>query len=126
MDGLSWLWMLFVTGLGTLIALYPPSAGALDLPAFPGIERDLSVVVDEAVPWSEIEAAVRDANPALMDHLRFVASYRSAAVGAGRKRVNLRMAFRDPARTLRHEEVDPQVQAVLTALRGRVSAELRV
>ncbi len=112
--------------LAALIALYPPSAGALELPEFPGIERDLSVVVDERVPWGDIESAVRDANPAMLENVRFVGAFRSAQLGDGCKSVTLRLAFRDPARTLRHEEVDPQVEAVLESLRRRVSAELRV
>lgn len=111
--------------LASIIALYPPKPGSLDLPAFPGIERDLSVVVDEGVTWGEIDAAVREASPALLEGVRFIGVFRSADVGAGRKSVTLRLSFRDPARTLRHEEVDPQVNLVLDALRGRCAAQLR-
>ncbi len=46
-------------------------------------------------------------------------------VGEGKKSVTLRMAFRDPERTLRHDEVDPQVEAVVTLARERFGAELR-
>ena len=111
--------------LDALIALYPPTSGSLELPAFPSIERDLSVVVDEQVAWAQIEQGVRDAKPALLEGVHYVGAYRASDLGAGRKSVTLRLAFRDPKRTLRHDEVDPQVEAVLASLRACVAAELR-
>ncbi len=108
-----------------LLALYPPRREVRELPRLPGIERDLSVVVDEAVAWKAIEEAVRQASPALMESLSFVGAYRGKQVGAGRKSVTLRMRFRDPQATLRHDQVDPQVASVVESLKNRCSAELR-
>jgi len=39
--------------------------------------------------------------------------------------VTLRLTFRDPARTLRHEEVDPQVRAVVALAGEKLGATLR-
>ena len=52
-------------------------------------------------------------------------AFRGKQIGAGKKSVTLRMVFRDPERTLRHEEVDPQVDAVVKALEGGTGASLR-
>lgn len=111
--------------LESLIALYPPKHEAGELPKYPAIERDLSVVVDEATPWQQIADAIATANPALLESTAFVGTYRGKQVGAGKKSVTLRMQFRDPATTLRHEQVDPQVQTVVKALGEQVGAELR-
>jgi phenylalanyl-tRNA synthetase beta subunit len=35
------------------------------------------------------------------------------------------MRFRDPSRTLRHEEVDPGVEAIVNRARSQLGAELR-
>ena len=94
-------------------ALYPPAHTAGELPRFPAIERDLSVVVDEATPWQTISETIAKTR------------YRGKQVGKGRKSVTLRMQFRDPDTTLRHEQVDPQVEAVVKALGEAVGAELR-
>ncbi|RMH29128.1 MAG: phenylalanine--tRNA ligase subunit beta, partial [Planctomycetota bacterium] len=102
--------------LPLLRSLDPGARRVTPTPAFPAIERDLSVVVDEAVAWSAIESAARGAQPALLEDLRFVGVYRGKQIGAGKKSVTLRMIFRDPERTLRHEEVDPQVAQTLAAL----------
>lgn len=106
-------------------ALYPPSHSAAALPKYPAIERDLSVVVDEQVAWQQIEGAVGGAKPDLLEATAFVGTYRGKQVGKGKKSVTLRMQFRDPERTLRHEQVDPQVAAVVSALTEKVGAELR-
>lgn len=111
--------------LQALIDLYPPKAAARELPRFPGIERDLSVIVAEEVAWGRISGEVLGLRPALMERLDFVGVYRGKQVGAGKKSVTLRMTFRDPERTLRHEEVDPQVAGVVSRLASAVGGEVR-
>jgi phenylalanyl-tRNA synthetase beta chain len=112
-------------GIEPLIAGYPPKALAHALPAFPGIERDLSLVVAEQTLWAEIAAAV-DATPLeRLEGFEFVGAYRGTQIGPQKKSVTLRLRFRDPARTLRHDEVDPQVGLLVGALSERLGAELR-
>ena len=106
-------------------ALYPPRHAAGELPRFPAIERDLSVVVDEATAWQQIADTVEQTKPELLESTSFVGTYRGKQVGKGRKSVTLRMQFRDPQTTLRHDQVDPQVDAVVKALGEKVGAELR-
>ena len=112
--------------LDALLALYPPASKAEPLPAFPAIERDLSVVVKEATKWAEIERITTGAEPALLDGLHFVGVYRGKPLEKGRKSVTFRLRFRDPSRTLRHEEVDPQIASVVEALQRGLGAEFRV
>lgn len=108
-----------------ITAAYPPPVRLTPLARFPGIERDLSILVDEAVAWSSVEAAIGRTGPALLDEVQFIGTYRGKQIGADRKSVSFRLKFSDPNKTLRHEEVDPQVQAVVEALRQAVGAELR-
>jgi phenylalanyl-tRNA synthetase beta chain len=105
--------------------LYPPQVAVGELPRFPGIERDLSIVVDESVPWRQVEATVRQPAPAMLEAVTFLDTYRGKPIPKGQKSVSLRLRFRDPERTLRHEEVDPQVNAVIEALKQSVGAALR-
>ena len=112
--------------LSPLIERYPPQRLAGALPRFPGIERDLSVVVDEAVTWATIQNHVTATTPALMEELRFLGTYRGKPIATGRKSVSFRMIFRDESATLRHEQVDPQVGAIVQRLQSSVGAELRV
>lgn len=111
--------------LDPLLALYPPSRQVGSLPRFPAIERDVSWVVDETVEWRRVEEAVHATKPAMLERIDFLGTYRGKPIEKGRKSVSFRMLFRDPAGTLRHEQVDPQVAAVIESLREKVGGELR-
>jgi phenylalanyl-tRNA synthetase beta chain len=111
--------------LPMLLAQYPPKGTIAHLPEFPGIERDISVVVDEKVAWKQIEDAVRSASQHPLEHVDFVTTFRAEKLGKGKKSVTLRLSFREPGRTLRHEEVDAPVAGVVEVLKKAVGAELR-
>ena len=108
-----------LAGLGQAVRSYCPLA------RMPAIQRDLSVVVEEAVTWELLEQAVRAAAGELLEHLAYVGTYRGKQIGPGRKSVTLRLTYRHGERTLRHEEVDASVAAVVAELKRRFSAELR-
>ncbi|MEX2218312.1 MAG: phenylalanine--tRNA ligase subunit beta [Phycisphaerales bacterium] len=114
--------------LEPLLALYPPppaAASERDLPHFPGIERDLSLFLDDATPWSAVRSLVESAQLPLLDSLDFVTTYRGQQTGPNKKSLTLRLTFRDPARTLRREEVDPQVARVVLLAGEQLGATLR-
>jgi phenylalanyl-tRNA synthetase beta chain len=111
--------------LPALIAQYPPRGTIAALPEFPPIERDVSVVVDEGVSWEQVEKTVRGIARPPLEQVEFVSTFRAEKIGRGKKSVTLRLTFRDPSRTLRHEEVDAPVAGVIEALRHAVGAELR-
>ncbi len=111
--------------LEPLLATFPPQHRVEALPRFPGIERDLSLIVSEPVTWRQIEQTISEVNPAMLEDLKFLIVYRGKPIPKGQKSVSLRMRFRDPGKTLKHEEVDPQVAAVVAALKQKLDAELR-
>ncbi|USN99342.1 MAG: phenylalanine--tRNA ligase subunit beta [Phycisphaeraceae bacterium] len=112
-------------GLDSLVAGYPPRSLAHALPQFPHIERDLSLVLDESVRWSTVSAMVNGLGLDRLESCGFVGTFRGKQVGPGKKSVTLRLRFRDPDRTLRHEEVDPQVESVVLQSKQALGAELR-
>lgn len=111
--------------LEPLLEAYPPTPRVSTLPAFPGIERDLSVVVPSGTAWATIENTVEGLSLDRLRGVEFVGTYTGKQVGEGRKSVTLRLNFRDAERTLRHEEVDPQMERTIAALRDVVGAEVR-
>ncbi|MHC5022751.1 MAG: phenylalanine--tRNA ligase subunit beta-related protein, partial [Planctomycetota bacterium] len=104
---------------------YPPDAEAHALPSFPDIERDLSVVIDEKLAWQQLREAIDELDLDCIEAVEYVTTFRGRQVGAGRKSLTCRLRFRAPDRTLRHEEVDPQVDAVVATLEKRFDATLR-
>jgi phenylalanyl-tRNA synthetase beta chain len=111
--------------LARLVEGYPPKAKVQPLPAFPGIERDISIVIPENVPWSDVETLVRHGQQPPLESVSFVGTFRGQQVGKSKKSLTLRLAFRDPGRTLRHEEVDAPTASVVAALTSKFGGSLR-
>lgn len=112
-------------GLDLLIEGYPGRSAIASLPAFPGIERDVSFIVPEAVTYASIEGGVAATGVKWLESCGFVGTYRGPQIGKGRKSVTLRLTFRDSARTLTHEEVDGPAAEVVGKLKTLVGAEVR-
>lgn len=112
-------------GLPAWYSDYPPQTEARALPQFPSIERDLSIVIDESVPWSDVRQCVTNLDLDMLEAVRFVTTFRGKQIGNGKKSLTLRMRFRSGERTLRHEEVDPQMQRSIEALTETFGAEIR-
>ncbi|MHB1157642.1 MAG: phenylalanine--tRNA ligase subunit beta [Phycisphaerales bacterium] len=110
----------------TISSYFPRNVQVQPLAKFPGIERDLSVIVEESATWDAVENAAAAADPELLERVQFMGVYRGRQIGPGKKSVTLRMTFRDPGKTLRHDQVDPQVNKVVAQLQASLRAELRV
>ncbi len=98
---------------------------ARSIPRFPAIVRDLSLVVDEHVRWSDIMEAVRAAAPAALEAVEFAGIYRGKPIAEGKKSVTVSLRFRDEDGTLRHEAADGFEKAIVSELTSRLGAELR-
>lgn len=111
--------------LDVLTAAPVPRTTVRALPQFPGIERDLSLILPETTPWASVEALIDACALERCVGSELVSVYRGEQVGAGRKSVTVRVRFRDEARTLRHEEVDPQLERLAARARADLGAEIR-
>jgi phenylalanyl-tRNA synthetase beta chain len=95
------------------------------LPRFPGVAVDLAVVVDEAVPEVEVEAAVRDAGGSLLAEVRLFDVYRGTSILPGRKSLAYALVYRAPDHTLTDAETAGAQAAIEAALQQRFGATIR-
>jgi len=108
-----------------LIAGFPPARTIRQLCRFPSIQRDLSLIVQDDVTWQSIEGLIKQARPDHLEQTLFIGTYRGKPIPNGQKSVSLRLEFRSPNGTLRHEEVDPQVRSLIGAFTKQLNAQLR-
>ena len=93
---------------------------------FPAVERDVNLVVAEAVPWAEIEVAIHAAAGPVLEQCRIAQVWKDAErLGAGRKSVVVTLRLRSDAGTLSGDEANRVVQAVVDACSRAVGATLR-
>jgi phenylalanyl-tRNA synthetase beta chain len=93
------------------------------LPVFPPADRDLALVLPEGLTAAAVEALIRREGGERLESARVFDEFRGKDV-QGRS-VAWRLVFRDPARTLRDEEVDGAVNRILSALRSELGVERR-
>ena len=97
-----------------------------DLAKFPAVKRDLSLVVAETVPYAKIESIVRELKLPNLEAIEYVTTYRGKQIGEGNKSVTIELIFRSETGTLTSEEVEGNVQRVVSATKDKVDAVLRV
>ena len=111
------------TLLGTLAA--GDDLRAEPLPRYPSIVRDVSILVDEALPAAAVRGTIRSAAPATLASIIEFDRYHGKGVPEGRVSLSYRLTFRAPDRTLTDEEAQDATSRILDALRTTHGAEQR-
>ncbi len=94
------------------------------------VERDIAVIVQDAVSHDAVMAAVRSADTGgLLQDARLFDLYKpqqaAAGMAAGEKSLAVRLTLGDPAVTLTDEQIDGAMRAVVDRLADQVGGRLR-
>ena len=93
---------------------------------FPALERDVNLIVDQAVPWGDIATAIDGAAGGLLEECRLVQVWTDAErIGAGKKSFVVSLRLRSITGTLSGEEANRTVDAVVAACGRQCGAVLR-
>ena len=113
---------LAVTGLaGGQDARYRVSAPSRQ----PTVERDLAVIVPDARPAADVEAAIHRHGGPLLRGVTLFDIYRGRPLAEGDKSLAYRILLRDDERTLTEAELDAAVGAVIAGVTADVGARFR-
>jgi len=114
--------------IGAAAAAVPP-AQAPPISTYPVAAQDVALVVRDAVPAAEVEAALAAGAAAdggeLLEDVRLFDIYTGEQVGKGNKSLAYRLRFRAPGRTLTDEETSAARDAAVAEAARRVGAVLR-
>jgi phenylalanyl-tRNA synthetase beta chain len=91
---------------------------------FPGVTRDLSLVVDKSIFVGQIEAVIRKCGGKLLESYKLFDVYEGDQVGEGKKSVAYTMTFRAKDRNLESAEVTAITDKILKEL-GKMGIEIR-
>jgi len=117
----SYAFMLYLERL----PLVAPVRSFRPLPKFPGIRRDVALVVDDGVTARALTAAVREARVAPLESVTAFDEYRGPQVGAGKKSVALSIGLRKADGTMTDAEADTAIGEIVAVLKSKFQAELR-
>ena len=95
------------------VAMYPP------------VSRDLSLVLDKAIPWAEIADRVRAEGGPTLESVDFLDTFEGEGIPQGQHSLHFGMTFRRSDRTLTGDEVEASVRSIIDACQSQLGATLR-
>jgi len=93
------------------------------IPRFPGLSRDMSLVVDKQVPYQEVEGIIRSFP--LASKVTLFDFYAGQQLPEGKKSFAVRIVYQSPERTLTDEEISKTQEEMLARLNQELGAALR-
>ncbi len=95
------------------------------LPRFPSIVRDISVLVADTLPATDLRKTILEAGGASLVEVREFDRYQGKGVPDGKVSLSFHLTFRSPDRTLTDAEVQPVMDAVVGAIVSRHQGQQR-
>jgi phenylalanyl-tRNA synthetase beta chain len=95
------------------------------LSRFPEVRRDLAILVDEATPVSDILSAINESSSDLVKETQLFDIYQGKGVDAGTKSVAFGLILQEFSRTLTDNEVDSEIENIVSTLNQQFAATLR-
>ncbi len=108
-----------------LVKPYAAAVTMRELPRFPEVRRDLSLVVDRAVTFAEIAAVARRTERKLLRDLQVFDVYEGDRLETGKKAVAVAFTLQDTEQTLTEKVIDGTMARLMQQLEKQVGAVVR-
>jgi len=115
----------FDLDLDMITELRPEQKAFRQLPKFPSVDRDIALVVPEAVAAGEMLSAIGKAREALVESVEIFDVYRGDSVGTGNKSVAITLTYRSAEQTLDDNTVNTVHQRLIQMLEKDFQGKLR-
>lgn len=102
-----------------------PMLVAQEIPKFPEVRRDLSLVLDKGVSFDEIRKMVLNTEKKLIRDIIAFDVYEGDNLPAGKKAYALAFTLQDEAKTLTDEEIDKTMTRLMNAFEQTLGAVIR-
>ena len=96
-----------------------------EISKYPPIRRDIAVIVDENIQYSEMLSALREAAPEQLTDLAIFDLYSGKGIDYGKKSIAFKILLQDTQKTMTDPEVDAVVTRLTQVLSDRFGAKLR-
>ena len=98
---------------------------AAPLPRFPGVRRDLTVVIRGKIAGNDLVQGIRQLGGSTLREVSMLSEYEGPQVGPGARSLSFRLFYQADDRTLTNEEVSASQQRIVDGLKERFGAEVR-
>ena len=96
-----------------------------ELDKFPRVKRDLSLLLNEEIKFSEIVSIAKSCSSELLKEVSLFDVYKGKNMQKGKKSYAVRFALQDKNKTLKDKEIDGVMSKIQLSLTEKLEAELR-
>jgi phenylalanyl-tRNA synthetase beta chain len=102
-----------------------PKFVVAEVPKFPEVRRDLSLVLDKQVTFAEIKQLVLETEKRLIKDIIAFDVYEGDKIPQGKKAYALGFTLLDETKTLTDEEIEKTMTRLMSAFEGKMGAVIR-
>ena len=96
-----------------------------EIPRFPFVTRDISFLIAEEIPYSEIIKTIAEIERNIISEVTAFDEYRGKQIPESKRSLTLRLKFRDKEKTLTDERVDYLIDLIIKKLRETWQIKMR-
>lgn len=96
-----------------------------EISKFPAVNRDLALIVDKNVSYSQIEGIALSAKISQLSNVQLFDVFESEKIGADKKSMALSFTFTDEQKTLTDQEIEGFMQKIIGSYEKQAGAEIR-
>ena len=108
-----------------LLKKYKAALVARELPKFPEVRRDLSLVVDQGVTFEQLRTIAQRTEKKLLRELNVFDVYAGDRLEAGKKSYSVSFTLQDPTQTLTDQAIDQVMQKLIQQFEKQAGALIR-
>jgi phenylalanyl-tRNA synthetase beta chain len=108
-----------------LLRKYKPTLAARELPKFPEVRRDLSLVVDKAVTFDQLQQIARRTEKKLLQSINVFDVYEGPNLGEGKKSYSVSFTLQDFTQTLSEQAIEQTMQKLIAQFEKQAGALIR-
>lgn len=96
-----------------------------ELPKFPAVKRDLAILVDESISFTDLRKTALAANKKLIKQVTLFDVYKGDKIESGKKQYAISILMQDLEKTLTDQDVDKVINKILGSYKALYNATLR-
>lgn len=108
-----------------LLKWYKGEIDYQEVPKFPEVRRDLSLVLDKSVTFAQVEKVARQVDRRLIKNLNVFSVYEGDKLDVGKKSYAVSFILQDEKETLKDKQIDKTMNALIAAFESQLGAIIR-
>ena len=97
----------------------------VEISKFPAVQRDLAIIVDKQIAYSNIESTIKENNIPLLKNIKLFDIFESEKIGIDKKSMAVNFTFSDETKTLADSDTDSMMKKIILSLEKHLKATIR-